>query len=88
MISISLSWQALTTLLIIIIMLIALIREVARPDLILLGTLGLLLLPGIITPEEAFAGFSNPAMLTVGALFVVAAGIQNTGALAFADKFL
>ena len=83
-----LSWQALTTLLIIIIMLIALIREVARPDLILLGTLGLLLLPGIITPEEAFAGFSNPAMLTVGALFVVAAGIQNTGALAFADKFL
>ncbi|MCB0306543.1 MAG: SLC13 family permease, partial [Calditrichaeota bacterium] len=69
-------------------MLIALIREVARPDLILLGTLGLLLLPGIITPEEAFAGFSNPAMLTVGALFVVAAGIQNTGALAFADKLL
>ena len=36
----------------------------------------------------AFAGFSNKAVLAVGALFVVAAGVQSTGALQFADRLL
>lgn len=69
-------------------MLVALVREVARPELVLLGSLGVLLLFGVLTPEEAFAGFSNSAVLTVGSLFVVAAGVQNTGALAFVDGLL
>jgi di/tricarboxylate transporter len=49
---------------------------------------GLLLLLGILAPEAAFRGFANPALLTVGSLFVVAVGIQNTGALTFADRLL
>lgn len=83
-----LDWQAWFTLGVIILMLVALLREIARPDLILLGSVGLLLLAGILTPEAAFNGFSNTAVLTVAALFVVAAGVQNTGALNFVDRFL
>ncbi len=84
----ALEWQAWLTLGIIILMIIALVREMARPDLIFLGSLGLLLLFGILTPDEAFQGLSNSAVLTVGALFVVAVGVQNTGALSFADRLL
>ena len=36
---------------------------------------------GIISAEEAFAGFSNSGMLTVAILFVVAAGLRETGVL-------
>ncbi|GBD01716.1 Sodium-dependent dicarboxylate transporter SdcS [bacterium HR18] len=84
----TLGWQAWVTLAAIIAMVVALVREVARPDLIFLGTLGLLLLSGVLTPKEAFAGFSNEAVLTVAALFVVAAGLQRTEALAFLDRLL
>lgn len=51
------------------------------PDALLLGAVVLVLLAGIVTPEEAFSGFANPEMLTVAALFVVAAALRETGAL-------
>ena len=66
----------------------ALVRGVARTDLVLMGTLGLLLLAGILTPEQAFAGFANPAVIAIGALFVVAAGVERTGALGWVDGLL
>lgn len=83
-----LDWQAWFTLGVILLILIALIREFGRPDMVFLSALGLLLLAGILSPEQAFDGFSNPAVLTVGALFVVAVGVQNTGAIGFADQLL
>lgn len=83
-----LTWEAWVTLGIIILMLVTLLRGAARPDVVLLGCLGLFLVTGILSPEEAFGGLSNSAVLAVGALFVVAAGIQNTGALNFADRLL
>lgn len=84
----TLAWEAWATLGIIVVMMVALVRGLARPDLVLLGCLGLLLVTGILSPEEAFSGLSNSAVLTVGALFVVAGGVQNTGALSFADRLL
>lgn len=83
-----LDWSAWATLGIIILMMVALVREMARPDMIFLSALGLLLACGILPPAEAFNGFSNPAIITVGALFVVAVGVENTGALGFVDRFL
>ena len=83
-----LGWEAWFTLGALVLMTAALVRSVAAPDLVLLGTLGLLLLAGIVTPVEAFAGFSNPAVIIIGALFVVAAGIERTRALAMLDRLL
>ncbi len=51
------------------------------PDAILLGALTVLMLTGVVSPSEAFAGFSNTGMLTVAALYVVTAGLRETGAL-------
>jgi di/tricarboxylate transporter len=41
----------------------------------------LLMVTGILTPAEGFAGFSNPATITVGAMFVISASIFKSGAL-------
>jgi di/tricarboxylate transporter len=65
-------------------MFIALVRELAQPEAILLGALVSLLFTGVLTPEQAFAGLSNAGVLTVGAFFVISAAIQKTGALRFA----
>lgn len=51
------------------------------PDALLVGAVVVLALAGVISPQEAFHGFSNTGMLTVGALYVVAAGLRETGTL-------
>ena len=51
------------------------------PDVIMLGAAVLCGLLGILEPEEVFNGFANGGMLTVAALFVVAAGLRETGAI-------
>ncbi len=83
-----LGWQAWVTVGVVLVTLVALVREITRPDLIFVGSLGLLLLTGVLSPEQAFAGFANPAVLTIAALFVVAAGVQQTEALGFLDGVL
>lgn len=52
-------------------------------DMILLAGLAILFISGIVTPEAALSGFSNEGMLTVAALYVVAAGLKETGAIHF-----
>ena len=83
-----LTWQAWATVGVVAAMLYALVREITRTDLILVGAVGALVAFGVLSPQEAFSGFANPAVIAVGSLFVLAAGVQNTGALAFADRFL
>lgn len=36
---------------------------------------------GILTPEEGFRGFTNPAIITIAAMFVISAAIFQSGAL-------
>ena len=60
---------------------LALVRNLAPPDILFMGATAVLAVLGIITAEEAFSGFSNAGMLTVAMLFVVAAGLRETGVL-------
>ena len=82
------TWQADFTLAVLALMVWGLVRSVARTDLVMLGALGLLLVAGVVDPAAAFAGFANPAVVAIGALFVVAAGVDRTGALGFLDAIL
>ena len=50
-------------------------------DLVLMAALTLFMLFNILTPAEALVGFANPGVITVGALFVVAAGLRDTGGI-------
>ena len=50
-----------------------------RSDIVALCALILLLFFGILTPEEALAGFSNPVVIMMVGLFVVGGAIFQTG---------
>ncbi|MFZ5830293.1 MAG: SLC13 family permease [Planctomycetota bacterium] len=53
----------------------------APSDLLFLLGLVVVTAGRVITPTEALGGFANPAVITIGALFVVAAGLRSTGVL-------
>ncbi len=60
--------------------------EALRVDVVAILILVALALSGLIAPEEALSGFSNPATATVAAMFVLSAGLRHTGLVdAFAD---
>ncbi|MEE8169461.1 MAG: SLC13 family permease [Phycisphaerae bacterium] len=76
------TWQGWYTLGIVALMVSGLVRYAHAADVIFLGALMMLTVAGIVGPDEALAGFHNEGMLTVAALFVVAAGLVETGLLA------
>ena len=81
--------KILFPIIVIIAMTVVLALEIAPVAIVLSGTLLVFLLTGMVSPSEALAGLSNRGMITVGLLFIVAAGIQYTGALnSVANRFL
>ncbi|MFO7977470.1 MAG: SLC13 family permease [Bacteroidales bacterium] len=50
-----------------------------RMDVVALLVLSSLTIFGLITPVEALAGFSNPAVITVWGMFILSAGLYQTG---------
>jgi len=55
------------------------ITEFIRVDLVGLVVMSCLALAGILTPAETLSGFSNSAVVTVWALFILSAGLSRTG---------
>lgn len=67
------------TLTIIAVAVILFATEKLRVDVIALLVLLTLALVGLVSPPEAFAGFSNPAVITVWAVYIVSGGLFRTG---------
>ncbi len=76
------SFDAILVLAILIGAVVLFISEKYPIDFVALLVLGTLLLLGLVTPEEGLSGFSNPATITVAAMFILSAGLQKTGATA------
>jgi di/tricarboxylate transporter len=81
-------WEAWVTLVTIVLMMYGLVREAAGPDVILVGAFTWFMSLSLFSdrflpPTQMAAVFGNEAMLTVGALFVIAAGLTQTGGLSF-----
>ncbi|MCG8607285.1 SLC13 family permease [bacterium] len=55
------------------------ITEIVAMDVVALLVLGVLAVTGLVTPAEALSGFSNPAVVTVWAMFILSAGLSRTG---------
>ena len=75
--------KALLTLLILAGAIYGFVSERVSPDVTALLALLALLITGILTPPEAFSGFSHPATVSVAAILVLSAAIEHTGAPAF-----
>lgn len=70
----------------VVLLLMALTR--IAPDLILMAALAALMLCGILTAEEALTGFANTGVMTIAALYVVSAGLRETGAIRLGASLL
>ena len=64
---------------ILVISLILFISEVIRMDLVAMLVLSTLAISPLVDPADAFAGFSNPAVITVWAMFILSEGLTRTG---------
>ncbi len=58
------------------------------PEALLFGALVVLLGTNTIGYEAALSGFSSPGVLTIGLLFVVVAGLQNSGVTAYLSRIV
>lgn len=69
--------------------LVLLITEKLPVDLTAMGIIAALMVSGILTPSEAVQGFANPAVVTVGSMFIISRGMMRTGAVGFvAEKVI
>ncbi len=75
------TWEAWFTLGVVVLTIVAVAREITAPSVLIFGATVVLLVSGVLEPAEAFSGFSNPAPITVAALYVVAAAVERTGLL-------
>ncbi len=53
-----------------------------------LGTIVALMATGLLEPGDALSGFSSTATITVGAMFILSAGLMRTGALEMITLYL
>ncbi|HUO86657.1 MAG TPA: SLC13 family permease, partial [Thermoanaerobaculia bacterium] len=82
------SWEIVLVLAILAGAVVLFISERFPIDLVALIVLATLLGFGLVTPEQGISGFSNPATVTVAAMFVLSAGLQKTGATAVLGRLL
>ena len=50
-------------------------------DMVFLAGLAVLMVAGVLSPADAFDGLGNPGLVTVGVLYVVVAGLEDTGGI-------
>ncbi len=74
--------DAWITLVVLAVAFVALVAHRLSPPAGIVAALLALYFAGVLDAGQAFAGFANPAPITIAALYVVAAGVERTGALA------
>ena len=82
------SFELLLTLGVLVAVFVALMLDLLSADAVLLGGLIIVVLGGVIDLERALKGFSNSTLLALGSLYVVAAGLRETGALDLASSYV
>ncbi len=81
-------WDAWATIGAVVLVLTLLAVTKASPDLIFVGAVTLLMTAGILSPKDALSGLANEGVITVGVLFIVAAGLRETGAMSWVAQQL
>jgi len=53
--------------------------ELVSVDIVGLTIVAVLIVSGILTPDQAFSGFSNPAVIMIAGLLVISGGLYHSG---------
>ena len=80
--------EAWITIAIIVACLASLVFTRYAADIIMMAGVTLLLVSGLLTADEALAGFANEGMITVAVLYIVANGLTETGAVSWLSGLL
>ncbi len=75
------SWEILFVCALLALALASFVWEKLPPDVTALSLFAILLVTGILPSEKAFSVFSNPAPLTVGAMFIISAALDKCGVI-------
>jgi di/tricarboxylate transporter len=73
------TWEIALVLGILLVALVLFITEVLRMDVVALLVLAVLAATGMVDADDALSGFSNPAVITVWAMFILSDGLTRTG---------
>jgi di/tricarboxylate transporter len=73
------TWEIALVLGILAVAVVLFITEVLRMDVVALLVLGVLAVTGLVDSTDALSGFSNPAVITVWAMFILSDGLTRTG---------
>ena len=76
-----LGWQAWTTIAVTVGVFLLNALTSLSAEIVFLGGTAVLFVSGILTEQDALAGFSNPGMITVAVLYIVVTGLSQTGGL-------
>jgi Na+/H+ antiporter NhaD/arsenite permease-like protein len=81
-------WEIWFTLAIVATVLVTLATTPAPTEVVLLGAMIVLSIAGVISPSQSLSGFSSPGVMTIAALYVVIAGLRETGAIAWFSQLV
>jgi di/tricarboxylate transporter len=79
------AWLTLATVVAVVALLVG---ERFSPWKVLLGAVVVLVAGGVLDPAQALAGFTNTAVLTVGALLIVVVALRTTGAIRWVGSWV
>ncbi len=82
------AWEIWFTLAIVATVLVTLATTPAPTEVVLLGAMIVLSIVGVVSPSQALSGFSSPGVMTIAALYVVIAGLRETGAIAWFSQLV
>ena len=69
-------------------MLVLLTASRLETDVVLVGAMITLTLTGVLKPDEALQGFASSGVMTIAALYIVVAGLRETGAMAWISRWV
>jgi di/tricarboxylate transporter len=85
---IEIGWQGWLAIGTVLTILLLLIFTTLPADLLFPSGLGLLFAAGVLTEADALHGFASSGMITVGLLYIVVTGLQETGGLSWIGNTL
>jgi len=82
------SFDLLLTVGVLLSVFVVLLMDRLSADVVFVGGLVVVVTGGVIDLEQALRGFGNSTLLALGSLYVVAAGLRETGALDIASSYV
>ncbi|MGQ0634180.1 MAG: SLC13 family permease [Planctomycetaceae bacterium] len=82
------NYELIVTLIVLAAILVGLLQDAIGAEMVMLAGLTILVLAGVVDVDSALAGFANPSVVTIGALYVVGTGLRSTGALETISQWL